>query len=146
MKNKIKNKNLFGWEIEKLKNWVLYWAMVGVSIFVLIFLVTSTWIGVDVKEQCKIALGKYDGDCVEALIQVLNDEKNSLRERNTATWALGQLGDKRALETLKKHYTGKIPRREPYDEVLSQYELKKAIKLLETDFNLTSSIWRYNLP
>lgn len=142
----MKNRKLFGWPTEKLKDWFFYWFMVGVGIFLLIFLVTSTWIGVDVKEQCKIAKGKYDGDCVEVLTQVLDDEKNSLRERNMATWALGQLGDERALETLQKYYTGNIPAREPYDSTLSQYELKKAINLIETGFNLTAFVWRYNLP
>jgi hypothetical protein len=142
----MKNKNLFGWPIEKLKEWCLYWLVVGTGTFILVFLVTCTWIGVDVKEQCKIAKGKYEGDCVEALAQVLDDEENSLRERNMATWALGQLGDERALEMLKKYYTGNIPDREPYDKTLSQYELKKAIKLIESGLNLTAFVWRYNLP
>lgn len=128
--------------VNNIKNWVLYWVVVGVGAFVLLFLVTSTWIGVDVKQRCQLAQGKYEGDCVEALMATVEGEENSLRERNYAIWALGQLGDSRALPVLRKLYTGNIPDREPYDETLSQYEMKKAIKLLDGGFNATAWVWR----
>jgi len=56
----------------------------------------------------------------------VGDETNSLEERNTAVWALGQIGDKKALEVLKKSYTG-----EPCDHTkyLCQHELEKATGL-----------------
>jgi len=55
---------------------------------------------------------------------------------------LGQLGDKRALSILEKYYTGNIPEKESFDNGLSQYELKKAIKPAQGSFNITHWIWR----
>lgn len=136
MKNKI-----LGFDREKLSQWFLYWMALGVGFFVLVFLVTSTWIGVSVKEKCLTAKSKYEGDCVDALIQVVDNDSNSLTERNYAIWSLGQLGDERALQVLHKYYTGIIPDREPYKDTLSQYEMKKAIKLIESGFNLTHFVW-----
>ena len=130
---------------KKIVNWMGYWLAIGVGVFVLVFLVTSTWIGVSVRNQCLVARARYDGDCVEALIQTLQSEENSLRERNYAIWALGQMGDRRAMPVLEQFYTGKMPDREPYDQTLSQYEMKKAIKLVEGGFNITAVVWRNGL-
>jgi len=60
-------------------------------------------------------------------------------KRNHAIWALGQLGDKRALPSLEKLYTG-----EPCDhsKYVCQYELKKAIKLCRGGLNITAWTWR----
>jgi hypothetical protein len=54
---------------------------------------------------------------------------------------LGQLGDQKSLVVLKSYYTG-----EPCDheKFLCQYELEKAIKLLEGGFNITAFVWRNN--
>ena len=135
-------KKFVGWEVEKLKGWALYWITVGLGVFILLFLITSTWIGVSVRGQCQIAKARYKQDCVESLMMVLDDETNTLRERNTAIWALGQFGDSRALKVIDKYYTGQIPDREPYDATLSQYEMKKAIKLINGGFNITAVLWR----
>lgn len=126
----------------KLKNLILYLGAVGVGVFFLIFLTTCTIIGSGVKEKCRLAQEKYSGDCVEALMVFLEDENNAFRERNSAIWALGQLGDKRALPVLEKYYTGEISDKEPLDQGLSQYELKKAIKLTEGGINLSAFAWR----
>ena len=127
---------------KKLKNWFLYWSAVGVGFFVLMFLLTTTWIGIDVNERCQLAQGRYEGDCVEALIQVLDNKENSFTERNQAIWALGQMGDKRAKGVLEKYYTGEIPEREPYNEGLSQYEMQKALKLVNGGLNITHWVWK----
>lgn len=127
---------------KKVISFVLYIAVVGVGVFLLIFLTTSTIIGFSVKEKCQNAQQKYEGDCPQALADFLQDEDNSLKDRNSAIWALGQMGDDSALPVLQKYYTGQIPDREPLDETLSQYELKKAIKLLDGGFNLTAFVWR----
>jgi hypothetical protein len=129
-----------------IKEWFFYWILIGIGTFVLFFLISSTWIGFSVREKCLLAQGRYGGDCVEALISHLEDENNPYSERNSATWALGQLGDSRALPVLEKYYTGEIPDREPWNGVISQYELKKAINLVSGGLNVTSFIWRYNLP
>lgn len=84
-------------------------------------------------KQCDLAQAKYAGDCVAALIQVLEDEENALEQRNYAIWSLGQLKDERAIPILKKFYTGIIPDKEPYDQTLSQYELKKALRYFKVE-------------
>ncbi len=89
-----------------------------------------------------MAQSKHEGDCVEALSKVLDDESNSFRERNFAIWSLGQIGDDRAMGVIEKYYTGDIPKREPYDEGLSQYEMKKALKLLQGGLNITHLVWK----
>lgn len=107
------------------------------------FIYTGQLIGSRVRETCRDALTKYESkDCVSVLIIQADDETAPFRERNYAIWSLGQLGDKRALSTLKEMYTGNIPEREPYDDGISQYELKKAIKLIEGGTNITSFVWR----
>lgn len=139
--NRKKKHDFLGFNREKLTQWFLYWAVLGAGFFVLIFLITGTWIGVDVKERCLMARSRYGGDCVSALVQVVEREENSFRERNSAVWALGQLGDGRARHVLEKYSTGVVPDREPYDQVLSQYELKKALKLVRGGCNLTHLVW-----
>jgi len=128
---------------------VIYIAVGGGVLFVAFFIITSLEIGKSVKEQCRLAQVKYSAelpannpDCAQALIMTLEDENRSYRQRNMAIWALGQLGDKRGLSVLDKYYTGVIPDREPYDQGISQYELKKAIKLLQNGFNATAFLWR----
>jgi HEAT repeat protein len=105
-------------------------------------MVLAGWIGFEIMTTCQSARATYSGDCVDALISVLKDENQSFAAKNDAVWAIGQLGDQRALTTLQTFYTGQIPDREPWGEVLSQYELKKAIALLEGSPNLPSILWR----
>lgn len=125
-----------------MKNWMLYWITVGAGTLVLFYLVTSVWIGQSVHEKCAQAEARYDGDCVSAMSQFLDDEGNPVGERNDMIWALGQMGDARALPTLEKYYTGEIPDQEPWNSVISQYELKKALKLARGSFNATAWVWR----
>jgi len=121
---------------------ILYLGAIGISICMLFFVVTCTLIGYEAKDMCRKAQYEYEGDCVEAIIASLNDENNSFRTRNNAIWALGQMGDERALPVLQSYYTGNIPEREPYDAGISQYELSKAIKLAGGGLNLTAWAWR----
>lgn len=118
---------------------------ISLSIFLLFFIIICSWIGYEVKDQCQKAKREYGGDCVESLISLLEDEKKDFRSRNDAIWALGQLGDSQALPVLQNFYTGNIPPREPLTKTISQYELKKAIKLTSGGFNITAIFWRYNL-
>ncbi len=123
---------------KKIKNGIFYILAIGVSIFLLFFFIGCSWIGYDVKDQCLNAKREYKGDCVESLINLLKDEKRDFRSRNSAIWALGQLGDGRALPVLKSFYTGNIPEREPLNKTISQYELKKAINLTSGGLNITA--------
>lgn len=122
---------------------IIIWAMsIGLAALMLLFISTSFMIERSVKEKCKLAQEKYAGDCVESLSQVLDNEAENFRSRNSAVWALGQLGDKRAVSVLEKYYTGNIPSRESLDGTLSQYEIKKALHLIRDGFNATSFFWR----
>jgi len=127
---------------KKIKQKLGYAGVVGVGIFLLLFVVTCSLIGHEVKIRCQEAKREYGGDCIEALIRLLNDENKSFRSRNSAIWALGQLGDSRALPVLQSYYTVQIPAREPQDKAISQYELKKAINLTSGGFNLSAIVWR----
>ena len=129
----------------KIKKPFIYLFSLGLSIFLLFFVVTSMWIGHDVKSKCRQAKFDYEGTCTQAMISLLKDENRSFYARNSAIWALGQLGDPSSLSVLQSFYTGYIPDREPINEIISQYELKKAIKLVDGGTNTTSIFWRYNL-
>lgn len=132
----------------KIKNVIqklLFLGVIGVSIVVLFFVITCTWIGYDVKDKCQDAKHQYGGKCTDALVSLLNDDTRGFRDRNDAIWALGQLGDENALPVLQSYYTGDIPDREPLDIVISQYELKKAINLTSGGKNITAIFWRYGI-
>lgn len=120
--------------ISKIKNLFLFFVL----LVFLFFLAILAWINLTVYSNCQNAKEKYDGNCREALSELLSDESNSFKDRNDAIWSLGQIGDSNALEVLEKHYTGKIPDREPYGEVLSQYEIKKAINLVKGGLNIAN--------
>lgn len=99
------------------------------------------WIFITAKKTCDLAKEKYGGKCQEALVKVLEDEKSGPREKNDAIWALGQLAEPESLVALEKIYSGKVPEgREPLDEVVSQYEIEKAIRWVKNG-NCTS--WMY---
>ena len=117
---------------------VLFVCVVGIILL-------SLWIELGVKKVCRVATQKYPGDKVEALMMSVETEERGYRAHlysvnNHAFWALGQLGDKRALPFLKKLSTGK-----PCDHEtnLCQGEIKKAINKLETNgFNLPKFLFR----
>lgn len=127
---------------KNIKSLFFYVLAVGVSTLLLFFIVACSWIGYEVKNQCQQAKKDYNGDCVESLISLLKDENQKFGSRNDAIWALGQLGDIRALPVLQSFYTGNIPPREPWDEIISQYELKKAINLANGGLNIGAWVWR----
>ena len=122
-----------------------YVAAVGLCISLLFFVIAVTWIGHDVKSQCAAARSDYGGDCVEALVSLVQDESRGYRNRNNAVWALGQLGDSRANAPLQSLYTGVIPPREPLDAGISQYELRKAVDLTGGGANPMAVLWRFNI-
>lgn len=129
-------------KINHLKEKIIYLFAIALSVFLLLIFIMCTWIGYEVKDLCYEAKGQYGGDCVESLQAQLNDEKQGFGARNSAIWALGQLGDTRALATLESYYTGIIPDREPLNVTISQYELKKAIKLSSGANNVAALFWR----
>ena len=112
---------------------------------ILIFIITGLWIGSDVRRYCKKARTIYGGNCVSALSDLVNDTSMPYRDRNHAIWALGQLGDSKALPYITKFYTGRIQAAENPDAALSQRELDKALRLMQGGTNISAVIWRHNI-
>jgi hypothetical protein len=119
----------------------VYLVLGGAASIVVLLLAAGMWIGLTVQSTCQQAQQQYESECVTALSQLLDDEAQSYKARNDAIWALGQLGDYQALPVLEKYYTGDIPEREPLAQTLSQYELKKAIRLVSGSSNITAPLW-----
>jgi hypothetical protein len=124
------------------KNLIGYVIGVGILLFAFMFLVLASQIGYEVKNRCGIAQNRYGGECVDALMNQIADD-SAQAGKNDAIWSLGQLGDKKALPFLRSYDNGQpLPDREPWNEGVSQYELRKAIKLLESGCNITAFVWR----
>jgi hypothetical protein len=128
--------------IKLIKEDVVYAVTIAISIILLFVVVTCSWLGYEVKNQCDKAQKEYGSDCVQSLISLLEDENKDFRSRNDAIWALGQIGDVRASSILKNYYTGIIPPKEPLDQTISQYELKKAINLTSGGYNPVAWTWK----
>jgi len=124
---------------------LLRWIPILLLAFAVVIILLSLWIELHLKETCEIAIQKYPGDKVEALMKFVETKEYGYRAElyranNHALWALGQLGDKRALPFLKGLVTG-----EPCDHGtnLCQGEIKEAIDKLEKgQFNLPKFLWR----
>ena len=129
-------------KISNLRKHFIYILAIGINLFLLVFFIGSIWIGYEAKNNCQNAQDQYGGDCIEALIEQLNDDNQNYRVRNNAIWSLGQFGDSRATSALEEFYSGNIPNKEPLDKTISQYELKKAINLTNGGLNLPALIWR----
>ena len=128
-----------------LRRILLRWIPIVFLAFSIVIILLSLWIELHVKKMCEMATQKYPGDKVEALMKLVDTKeygynKDLYRTNNHAFWALGQLGDKRALPFLKGLVTG-----EPCDHEtnLCQGEIKEAIDKLERgQFNLPKFLWR----
>lgn len=129
-------------KLPKFLSHFLYLAAIVFSLGLLFFVIAAVWISYEVRHNCQESQKIYPGSCVDSLVSLINDPSQTFDRRNSAVWSLGQLGDSTALPHLQKLYTGQIPAREPWNEVLSQYELKKAINLTQGGFNLSAFLWR----
>ncbi len=114
---------------------LFYVTLCGIVLILAAFAMVSWSIRSGVKEISAKAVQEYPGDRVEALIAFVESENHSLMLRNRAVWALGQIGDRRALPMLKGFYTAGPCE---HDRALCQGELQKAIKLCEGNFNATA--------
>jgi len=112
---------------------------------VVVIVLFSLWLELHLRKMCIMATQKYPGDKVEALMQFVETKKygynhDLYRANNHAFWALGQLGDKRALPFLKGLLTGEEC---DHETNICQGEIKEAIDKLERDqFNLPKFLWR----
>jgi hypothetical protein len=70
------------------------------------------------------AAREFGGDEVSALCALVQSDSHTLRRRDEAVYALGQLADPRALATLERYETGRPC---DHEHGLCQYELRKAI-------------------
>ncbi len=107
-----------------------------VVLFLFIFSMLS--IRSDVKTACNEAIGIFEGDCVEALIQITKSENHDYEQKNHAIWVLGQLSDERALHILNEFLEYSYPETPCKRDVhICKEEVEKAIKWC-TKGNITS--------
>jgi hypothetical protein len=95
-----------------------------------------------VKDITYQAKSKFGNDNVQALISLANSNEFSFKLRNRAIWALGQIGDKRALPTLNR-LNSKIPQtkqQNPNNELV-RYTIEKSIN--QINCNLIVTRWMY---
>ncbi len=90
------------------------------------------------------AKAEFGSDHTVALILLMESERHSFKERNRAVWALGQIGDKRALPNLLK-LNNKVPSQtKPWDssKYYVKYSIEKAIHQINSKFIVTR--WMYS--
>lgn len=111
----------------------------GVILLAIAYIGISLVIGSGIRSISETALRDFPGDRVSALMALVESDRHGFRDRNRAIWALGQLGDARALPMLEMRYTGT----ESDERIeLSQYEIKKAILLCKGATNISAFVWR----
>ena len=127
-------------------NWkklIFYGLVIGSSVLLTLFLITLHWISSDVRAICKKAQQQFEGDCVEVLAAYLETDNLSFKEKNQVVWALGEIGDKRALPALKKLYTGdNCPKPCDTSKYICQYGIEKAIRNCK-GFNVVRHVWQW---
>lgn len=117
---------------------------IGLLVCVVAILFLSLSIELGVKKVCGMATREYPGDKVDALMKFVKSEDSDYNarrysENNHVFWALGQLGDNRALPFLKTLLTGESCN---HKTNLCQGEIKEAIQKLERhQFNLPRFLW-----
>jgi hypothetical protein len=121
------------------KKRILYSLIIVILFLLVIYVISGLTIRKTVNSIIADAILEYPGDNIEALMAYVRSENHNLKEKNRAIWALGQLGDARALPLLEELYTGKPCN---HDRYLCQHEIKKAIKLCRGSFNITALLWR----
>jgi hypothetical protein len=109
----------------------------GISFVILVvgLVVVSKKVRSDARATAQSAVARYGGSTVEALTACVEDSSRALIDRNHAVWALGQLGDRKALPILSKYYSGQAC---DHTTALCQHELRKAIRLASGGINLAA--------
>lgn len=96
----------------------------------LVIVMGFSWIGHDVQATARSAQAEFGGDPVHALLCVMSAADHPLRDRNRAVWALGRLGDRRAVPALSAGRTGRPC---DHDQALCQREIRKALDRCRAD-------------
>ena len=112
-----------------------YGALICFAFLFVAFLCICFSIRSSAKEISAMAVREFPGDRIVALMTYVDSKNYGLRQRNRAVWALGQIGDERALTTLEKFCTGGPC---DHESRLCQGELQKAIKLCKGSLNATA--------
>jgi len=124
---------------KRLTVWIVT-IFVGIAAAGLCFV--SRAIGGGIHSYSRRAQSMFPGARVEALIAMVDCRNCSLKDRNHAVWALGQLAEKRALPVLQKYYTGT---KCDHERLICQYELRKALNLAAKGRNPSAFLWRWML-
>ena len=126
-----------------MKKFSVYTIFFILSACVLFYGVACWTIYKEVRSICQGAKEHFDGDEVEATIALLESE-TSFVVKNRAVWALGQIGDPRALPALQDQLTA-IPCEKPCPKhkYVCQYGLETAIKNCSGEFSLTRWMYRF---
>ena len=127
------------WNGRRVVRFIIRSAVIALVLIAALLLGTTWLIKSGVHAASEAALLEQPGDRVPALMAYIESPAHTLSERNRAVWALGQLGDARALPVLEKHFTDRPCE---HDRALCQYELRKAIRLCRGASNLPAFIWR----
>ena len=113
-------------------------AVAGICLaFLLVVLALQLTIDHGRDQVARAAIERFPGDRIEALASLVACANCTIKERNSAVWALGQFGDRRALPVLKKHFTGHECQ---HGVNLCEYELGKAIKKIEGRWTIAASL------
>ena len=111
-----------------------------VACLFLSFIGVGILIGGQVRETVRLAQDAAPGDLVSSLLAVAISTERTVSTRNSAIWALGQLGSSRALAPLEELYSGENC---AHSDELCQYGLEKAIRLCRGDLNVGALVWRH---
>ena len=134
----------------KIKNWLSSslskkYLIIGIPIgfisVILVYLVCCWIIFSGVKSITTQATEEFRLTPVQSLIAVIESNKFGFEKKNDAIWALGQIGDKKALPILEQIFTDKIEKHCNRSENICQYEVQKAIKFCRSNFIVTR--WMY---
>ena len=120
-----------------MKKWLKILISTVLSIILILFLSSTFYVEHQVQETCELAISKYPGNRVQALIRMAESHQECDDEKSRALWALGQLGDEEALPYLIGNYDS------TEETNLCIHEAQFAIeKIRKNQFNLPAFLWR----
>jgi hypothetical protein len=120
-----------------LKRSLITWTIVVLILAIAGVASLTLYVEFRVIKTVRAAQAEHPGDPVAALIAGVESESGCTRQKARYLWALGQLGNDRALPALRRQ-TGSDP-----EESVCDHEARFAIvKLEENRSNLPAFVWR----
>lgn len=127
-----------------MKKILKYVLVLGPASLLILYGIVCWMIFAEVKSTTDLAQQRFGGAPVEATILLLNSEATSFELKNKAVYALGQIGDAKALPALQAQVTGiKCPKPCTKNGYICQYDLEKAIKECQGQFSATRWMYRF---